>query len=103
MRTVQQRYPVRYWLTLAYLTGLPNFIHFDPTGLTHKTSLINLSSLSDIGFTALMVGMFVVMTALSREGIFVRKIKFNGAIWLAILIGLTHIDSVAARPAVLSA
>jgi O-antigen ligase len=33
--------------------------------------------------------MFVVVTALSREGLFVRKFKFNGAIWLALLIGLT--------------
>jgi O-antigen ligase len=89
MRTVQQRYPVRYWLTLAYVTGIPNFIHFDPTGLTHKNGLFNSSSLSDIGFTALMVVMFVIVTALSREGLFVRKFKFNGWIWLALLIGLT--------------
>ena len=65
-RTVQQRYPVRYWLTLAYLVGLPNFVHFDPTGLTHQSSF-NLTSVSDIGFTGLMVGMFVVLTALSRR------------------------------------
>ena len=44
---------------------------------------------SDIGFTAVMAVMFVVVTALSREGLFVRKFKFNGAIWPALLIGLT--------------
>lgn len=87
-RTVQQRYPVRYWLTLAYLTGLPNFIHFDPTGLTHRAAL-NLSSLSDIGLTALMVVMLVVVTALSKEGLFVRKFKFHGLMWIVLLLGLT--------------
>ena len=86
--SVQQRYPIRYWLTLGYLTGLPNFVHFDPTGLTHKQGLFNPSSLIDIGWTSITAVALIILTVLSREGFFLRKFKFHGGIWIALLLGL---------------
>lgn len=85
---VQQRYPVRYWLTLAYFTGVPNFVHFDPTGLTHKQGLFNPSSLIDIGWTLFTATALLVLTALSREGFFLRKMDYNVRIWVALFLGL---------------
>lgn len=85
---VQERYPVRYWVTLAYMTGLPNFVHFDPTGLTHKQGLVNLSSLISLAYTAIAALMLVGLTALSREGLFVRRFNFKAGLWIAMFLGL---------------
>ena len=87
--SVQRRYPVRYWVTLAYFVGLPNFIHFDPTGRTHNYGLFNLTSLTDIVTTMMAAGMLVLLTALGREPLFVRKVRFDAGLWLLLLLSLT--------------
>jgi O-antigen ligase len=84
--SVQKKYPVRYWLTFAYLTGLPNFVHFDPTGRTHDYGLFNLTSLSDIGLTLFVVTGFLIVSILSRQKPFLRKIEFGGGVWIALML-----------------
>jgi O-antigen ligase len=87
--SVQKRYPVRYWVTLLYFVGMPNFLHFDPTGRTQTFGLFNLTSLTDIVYTGVATAMLLALTMLSREGLFVRRIRFDPAIWGTLLLSVT--------------
>jgi hypothetical protein len=47
----QKRYPIRYWIFVAYAVGVPNFVKFDGSGRTHEFGLFNPTSISTIILT----------------------------------------------------
>lgn len=78
---VRRFYPLRYWIFAAYLIGLPNFIRFDNTGLTHTHGLFNVTSISLITLTLITGFFFAVMTLLNRHRIAQRKVNIGGWLW----------------------
>ena len=56
-----------YWLCLVYIAGLPNFIHFDPTGKTHLQGALNATSLSDIALTLVCSFLLATMLLMDRS------------------------------------
>jgi O-antigen ligase len=81
-------HPLRYWIFVAYAVGVPNFVKFDNTGLTHKAGLFNPTSISNIALT-LTVGFFLVaMTLLNRHRIQLRKIDVSAGLWILLLLDL---------------
>jgi O-antigen ligase len=81
-------YPLRYWIFVAYAVGLPNFVKFDNTGLTHKEGLFNLSSISTILLTLTTGFFFAVMTLLNRQRLLLRKIDVSAGLWILLLADL---------------
>ncbi len=81
---VQQRYPLLYWTTMAYVVGLPNFVHFDQTGRT--TNQINASSISLVIQVVITGYVLVMMLLLDWRPISARKIRFDGGLWIALLL-----------------
>ena len=61
----QRQYPLLYWTTMAYIVGVPNFVHFDSTG--RKVNPINLSSIS-----------LVIQVA----------VRYDSGLWIALLLVL---------------
>jgi O-antigen ligase len=82
----QQRYPLLYWTTFAYMVGLPNFVHFDGTGRT--SNQINPSSISIVVLAVLAGYLLVVMVLLERQPLIVRRIQFRKWLWIALLLEL---------------
>jgi O-antigen ligase len=82
-----RQYPLLYWITLAYLVGIPNFVHFDQTGRTRDP--INLTSISLVVQTVITGYVLVVTLLLGRQPIEVRKIRIDSALWIALLLELT--------------
>lgn len=78
---VRRLYPLRYWIFAVYLIGLPNFISFDSTGLTHSHGLFNVTSISLITLTLITGFLFAVMTLLNRHRIAQRKVYVGGWLW----------------------
>jgi len=73
---------------VAYAVGVPNFIKFDNTGLTHKVGLFNISSISAI-LLALITGFLIaVMTLLNRQRLLLRKIDVSAGLWILLLLDL---------------
>ena len=83
---VQQAYPVRYWLFIAYCVGVPCFIRFDVTGRTHNLGLFNPWSLATMALTFGCAFLFVVLTTLERGKMIVRKVHFSSWMWLSLLL-----------------
>jgi O-antigen ligase len=69
---------------MAYIVGIPNFVHFDQTG--RVSNPINLSSISLVVHTVLTGYVLVVMLLLDRRPIEVRKIRFDAGLWIALLL-----------------
>ena len=84
--STQRQYPLLYWTTMAYIVGIPNFVHFDVTG--RKLNPINLSSISLVFQVAITGYVLVVMLLLERRPIAVRKIRFDLGLWVALLLVL---------------
>ncbi len=100
--TVQQRYPIRYWTTFAYLVGVPNFLHFDPTGRTHDFGLFNLTSISDIALTLGATTVFVLLTLLERSPVLVRKLRFAAPVWMILAVNMIIASVLAPQPRLVS-
>jgi O-antigen ligase len=82
--STQKQNPLFYWISLAYLVGMPNFVHFDNTGRTSNP--INATSIIFI-IQAVFTGyMLVVVLLLERSPVFWRKVKVSGGLWLCLLI-----------------
>src|SRR6185369_2873312 len=76
-------YPLLYWTTMAYIVGIPNFVHFDQTGRTPNA--VNASSIILVVHAATTGYVLVVMLLLDRRPIEVRKIRFDAGLWIALL------------------
>jgi O-antigen ligase len=87
--SVQQLYPIRYWMAVAYAVGVPNFIHFDPTGLTHNYGLFNLTSLSTITVTLSIVFLLLTITALTRHRLISRRVDIFIGLWIGLFVTLS--------------
>ena len=96
----RERYPLRYWSLVAFATGVPNFIQFDSTGLTHQNGLFNLTTISSMILTALCAGTLILLTILRNRPIATQKVPLDAGIWLSLLVVLTV--STLLQPAVLS-
>jgi O-antigen ligase len=83
-RALRRQYPVLYWITLIYLVGIPNFVHFDPTGRTRNP--INVSSISVVILGALTTYVFIIMVLLDRRPLICRKVNVPSLPWLALLL-----------------
>src|ERR1039458_250075 len=83
---MQRQYPLLYWTTMAYIVGIPNFVHFDVTGRSFNP--INLSSISSVVQAAITGYVLVVMLLLERRPIEVRKIRIDSGLWIALLLVL---------------
>ena len=94
---VQQLYPLRYWLAVAYAVGIPNFIHFDPTGLTHNYGLFNLTSLSAITLTLSTAFLLLVITLLTRRRLLLRRVDIASGLWIGLF--LTFVAASLLQPA----
>ena len=79
--------PLLYWATLAYVVGIPNFVHFDPTGRTAEP--INFTSIMTIIQTVMTGYLFVVLLLLDRRPVFWRKINISMSLWIALLLQFT--------------
>lgn len=84
--SVQRTHPLLYWLAIANIVGLPNFLPFDSTGLTHDFGLFNITSISRIALTLLTAFLFVINLSVRREPIFCRKIAISITAWLSLLV-----------------
>jgi O-antigen ligase len=93
---VRRFYPLRYWIFAAYLIGMPNFIRFDNTGLTHTQGLFNVTSISFITLTLITGFFFAVMTLLNRHRIAQRKVDAGG--WLWALLWITFLAASVLQP-----
>ncbi len=82
--TAQRRYPLRYWLLVAYCVCMPNFVKFDASGKTHEFGLFNPTSLSVIALTLLTASLLIIMTLLNRQKLLQRPIHLGGWMWLAL-------------------
>jgi O-Antigen ligase len=94
---VRRRYPVRYWILVAYCVGMPNFVRFDASGRTHNVGLFNPTSLSVIAQTLLTAGLFLTMTLLNKQRILQRPVKFD--VWLWGILFVNFILSTLLAPA----
>ena len=68
------KYPLRYWIAVIFAIGMPNFIKFDNTGLTHNEGLFNPTSLGQIMITLTAGFLLVVVTLLTRRPVMMRKV-----------------------------
>jgi O-antigen ligase len=84
--TARVIYPVRYWLLVAYTVGIPMFIRFDSTGRTHEFGLFNAFSISTIGLRLFVLFLFVVLSALSRQPIIARPVRFGAPLWVGLCV-----------------
>jgi len=88
--SVQHTHPLLYWMTIAYIVGLPNFfLEFDTTGRTHEFGLFNVTSISRIALTLLTAYVLVINLALGRGPIFSRKVKISIGVWISLLAWCT--------------
>jgi O-antigen ligase len=87
--SVQHTHPLLYWVTIAYIVGVPNFLEFDVTGRTHEFGLFNVTSISRIALTLLTAYVLVINLALGRGPIFPRKVKISTGVWIALLLWCT--------------
>lgn len=85
---VQKKYPLRYWMLVAYAVGIPNFVKFDETGRTHKAGLFNLTSVATIVLVLTISAVLLVITALSRSRLIARRLDACGWVWFALLCNL---------------
>jgi O-Antigen ligase len=79
----RQRYPMLYGMTLAYIVGLPNFIHFDVTGRT--SNALNFTSISSIIESVIIGYLLVALLLLERRPLIVRKIRIHTWMWILLL------------------
>lgn len=84
--SMQRRYPLLYWTTMAYIVGIPNFVHFDVTGRTANP--INLTSISVVIQTTITAYLLVVILLLEGRPIRVRTIRVDLGLWIALLLEL---------------
>jgi O-antigen ligase len=80
------KYPLRYWIAVMFAIGMPNFIKFDNTGLTHNEGLFNPTSLGQIAITLTAAFMLGVVTLLTKKPILMRKVDISIGLWLPLLI-----------------
>ena len=84
--STQRQYPLLYWTTMAYIVGIPNFVHFDQTG--RVLNPINLTSICTVAQAVITGYLLVVMFLLERQPLEVRKIHFDLGLWIALLLEL---------------
>ena len=82
----QKKYPLRYWIFVAYAIGVPGFMSFDASGRTHELGLFNPASLSAIALTLTCAFLFASVTILSHRRILLRRVDFSAQLWIALLI-----------------
>jgi O-antigen ligase len=90
----KQQYPWRYWLLIAYLVGVPGFVKFDPSGLTHDYGVFNPVSIAQIALTLGCAVLLCTITLTNNRSIHQRKINFHYWFW-AWLIGILMLASIA--------
>jgi O-antigen ligase len=83
---LQKQNPLLYWMTLIFLVGVPNFIHFDVTGRTHTQGLLNPTSLSTMAINFLSTYVLIVVVILARRPLLCRKVKIAGWLWVVLLL-----------------
>jgi len=84
---VQRQYPLLYWTTLAYIVGIPNFVHFDSTGRIHHP--VNFTSVAIVILGLLTGYLLIVMLLLDRRPIICRNIRVSTRLWIALLVVFT--------------
>ena len=82
----RKKYPIRYWVFVAYAIGVPGFMSFDASGRTHDLGLFNPASLSAIALTMTCAFLFASVTVLSHRRILLRRVDFCMWLWIALLI-----------------
>lgn len=83
---VQHRYPIRYWFTVAFMTGIPCFVKFDATGKTHDVGLFNPWSVSTIALNLACCAMLVYMSLLTRKKLIVGQVNYLSRLWVTLLV-----------------
>jgi O-antigen ligase len=84
----QTKYPLRYWITVMFVVGMPNFIKFDNTGLTHNEGLFNPTSLGQIMITLTVGFLLIVVTMLTRRPVLMRRVNISAGLWFSLLFVL---------------
>jgi O-antigen ligase len=90
---VQQVFPLRYWLFVAYAVGIPTFVRFDSTGRTHEYGIFNAWSVSTMALTFLTAFLLITITILGGIKLLARKVSFSAWMWVS-LLALFAISSV---------
>jgi O-Antigen ligase len=87
MVLMRRRRPLLYWVTLAYVVGIPNFVHFDPTGRTPDP--INLTSVMSIIQTFVSGYLLFVCLLLERRRVHWPWHNISVWLWVALLLQFT--------------
>ena len=94
---VATRYPIRYWLAVAYATGIPNFIEFDTTGKTH-VPVFNAWSVMTIALTLLCCGALLALSLAGRCRLVVGQVRCLQGLWCLLLLNLMVASLLAPAP-----
>jgi O-antigen ligase/polysaccharide polymerase Wzy-like membrane protein len=86
--STRREYPLRYWSLVAILIGVPNFLKFDTTGLTHNFGLFNISSISSIVLTSGVALVLAIVTVVTRSSLLQRRVEVSAWLWIVLLIDL---------------
>ncbi|WP_213803448.1 O-antigen ligase family protein [Granulicella sp. dw_53] len=78
------QYPLLYWLTLAYIVSMPNFIHFDMTG--RISNPFNFTSIAMTVQTLVSGYLLVVMLLLERRPLIYRRINISLWLWVVLFL-----------------
>ena len=83
--SVRRRYPLRYWMLVAVMVGIPRFLNFDPRSKTQDFGLYNPWSLSQIALMLLCAVALAAVSLSSRKAINLRKINFHHWFWVGLV------------------
>jgi len=86
--SLQRQNPLLYWISILYVVGAPNFIHFDETGRTHLQGLFNATSLSAMFIVFLSTYVLLVIVVLARRPLLCREVHIAGWLWVVLLLQL---------------
>lgn len=81
--SVEKQYPVLYWTAVAYIVGLPNFLHFDPSGRASES--FNFTSIMGVVQSLLTGYILVLLLLLDRR----RRAALKPAVplWIWLVLG----------------
>ncbi len=79
------KHPLRYWMTVVYAVGLPNFVKFDSSNLTHNAGLFNLTSIGAMLLSFSVAFLLLGMHLLNRQPLLLRPLRCDAPLWMALL------------------
>ncbi len=73
---------------VACAVGVPNFVKFDSSGLTHNAGLFNASSIGAIALSLTLAYLLATMYVLNGQQLLTRRLRFDALLWITLLADL---------------